>query len=89
MKPRIPIPLNDRIVVERAKREEYVGSIALPDTKHDDKTVTGTVLAVGRDVVDVKVLDTIWFSRYNNEYIEVDNVRYLVLREQQVYGVMI
>ncbi len=89
MKPRIPTPLNDRIVVERTKRETYAGSIALPDMKHDDKTMTGTVLAIGRDVVDVKVLDTIVFSKYNNDYIEVDNVKYLVLREQQVYGVMI
>lgn len=82
------IPLRNYIVVERAKPEKYVGRIALPDIKNDDKTVLGTVIAVGPGVYDVKVLDTITFPKYCNKEFIVNEKKYLLIQEAEVFAVV-
>ncbi len=81
-------PLHDNIVVERHEADKYVGSIALPNMKHDDKTVTGVVIAVGPEVVDVKPLDVITFPKYCNKEFVVDEKKVLILRELEVFAVI-
>lgn len=85
---RTPIPLHDRIIVERAPVRKMAGVIALPNVQYDDKTITGIVLAIGPEVVDVKLLDRIAFPRFCNAEIEVDGVKYLVLKECEVWAVV-
>lgn len=82
------IPLNNYIVVERAEAEKYVGCIALPSLKYDDKTTSGTVIAVGPKVVDVRVLDVITFPRYANKEFIVEDRKVLMLREEEVFAVI-
>ena len=85
----IPIPLHDRITIERDLPETLSeNGIILPSMKYDDKTMTGTVIAVGRDVVDVKVLDKVMFSKFCNDEIVVSDKKYLIIKECQVYGVV-
>lgn len=84
---RIPTPLHDRIVVMRSAAKKMHGILHLPAMQYDDKTTTGTVVAIGSDVHDVKPLDNILFPKYCNNEIEVDGIKYLVLKEAEVFAI--
>ncbi len=90
-------PLRDRIVVTRIEEvEQRIGGIIIPDSAKE-KPQQGKVVAVGRGRVndkgdvfplDVKVGDTVLFGKYTGTEIKVDNVEYLILREEEVLGVI-
>lgn len=82
------IPLADNIVIERAAPNRYAGLIALPSVKHDDKTVSGVVVAVGPKVFDVKVLDVVAFSKYSNKEFVVGDRKVLMVREAEIFAVI-
>jgi chaperonin GroES len=90
-------PLRDRLVVERVQEQEQkVGGIIIPDTAKE-KPQQGRVVAVGKgrvndkgDVLplDVKAGDTVLFGKYSGTEIKIDGTEYLILREEEVFGVL-
>ena len=90
-------PLRDRILVERIEEaEQRVGGIIIPDTAKE-KPQQGRVVAVGKgrvnDKGDVFPLDvtegeTILFGKYAGSEIKLDGKEYLILREDEVLGVI-
>ena len=90
-------PLHDRIIVERLEEEEQeVGGIIIPDTAKE-KPQQGKVVAVGKGKVkddggiapmDVKEGDTILFGKYSGQEIKLDGEEYLIMREDEVLGVV-
>ena len=90
-------PLRDRLVVERIEEQEQkVGGIIIPDTAKE-KPQQGRVVAVGKGRVndkgevfplDVKVGDSVLFGKYSGTEIKIDGREYLMLREDEVFGVI-
>ncbi len=90
-------PLHDRILIERVEEKESVkGGIVIPDTAKE-KPQEGRVVAVGSGKkekhgkvipLDVKAGDRILFGKYSGTEIKIDNEDYLILREEEVLGVI-
>jgi chaperonin GroES len=90
-------PLQDRVVIERLTGEERTkGGLIIPDTAKE-KPAQGKVIAVGpgkRDedgklvALDVKVGDTVLFSKYSGNEIKIDGKDHLILREDEILGVL-
>ena len=90
-------PLQDRIVVKRlAEQEKTAGGLYIPDSAKE-KPVEGEVVAVGNGKVledgkvrplDVKAGDRILFGKYSGTEIKIDGIEHLILREEEVLGVV-
>jgi len=90
-------PLHDRIIVKRIEEgEQVVGGIIIPDSAKE-KPQQGKVLAVGagkfddkgkRLPLDVKEGDTILFGKYSGQEIKLDGEEFLIMREDEVLGVI-
>jgi chaperonin GroES len=90
-------PLHDRILIKRvAEKETVKGGIIIPDTAkekpqeaeviaagHGKKTEDGKVIPL-----DVKAGDRILFGKYSGTEIELDDQEYLIIREDEVLGVI-
>ena len=90
-------PLHDRILVERLEEgEQKIGGIIIPDTAKE-KPQQGKVISVGKGRVekdgkvtplDVKSGDTVLFGKYAGQEIKLDGSEYLIIREEEVLGVI-
>jgi chaperonin GroES len=90
-------PLHDRILVKRLEeQDEKHGSIIIPDTAKE-KPQEGKVIAVGSGKVtdegkklplDVKAGDRILFGKYSGSEVKIDGQEYLILREEDVLGIL-
>ena len=90
-------PLHDRILVKRVEEEEVRrGGIIIPDTAKE-KPQEGKVIAVGTGKVtdegkkiplDVKAGDRILFGKYSGSEVKIDDEEYLILREEDVLGIL-
>ncbi len=90
-------PLHDRILIRRVEEKESVkGGIIIPDTAKE-KPQEGEVVAVGNGKkteegkvipLDVKAGDRILFGKYSGTEIKIDNEEFLILREDEVLGVL-
>ena len=90
-------PLHDRIIVQRIEEEEQrVGGIIIPDTAKE-KPQQGKVIAVGKGRIekdgkvtplDVKAGDTVLFGKYAGQEIKLDGEEFLIMREEEVLGVV-
>jgi len=90
-------PLHDRILVKRLEEEdERHGSIIIPDTAKE-KPQQAKVIAVGNGKVtddgkklplDVKAGDRILFGKYSGSEVKIDGEEYLILREEDVLGIL-
>jgi chaperonin GroES len=90
-------PLHDRIIVQRLEEaEQRIGGIIIPDTAKE-KPQQGRVIAAGsgkakddgkRIPMDVKAGDTILFGKYSGQEIKLDGQEYLIMREEEVLGVV-
>ena len=90
-------PLHDRVLIERVEEKESVkGGIVIPDTAKE-KPQEGRVVAVGSGKkekhgkvipLDVKVGDRILLGKYSGTEIRIDDEDYLILREEEVLGVI-
>jgi chaperonin GroES len=90
-------PLRDRILVKRfEEQEQKVGGIIIPDTAKE-KPQQGKVIAAGNGRVndegkvlplDVKAGNTILFGKYSGTEIKIEGEEYLILREDEVLGVI-
>jgi len=90
-------PLYDRIVVKRIEEQETTRSgIVIPDSAKE-KPQEGEVMAVGHGrrlddgkivVLDVGVGDRILFGKYSGNEITLDGTEYIIMREDDVLGVL-
>ena len=90
-------PLHDRILIKRIEEKETVkGGIIIPDTAKE-KPQEGEVVAVGHGkktdegkviALDVKAGDRILFGKYSGAEIKMENQEYLILREEEVLGII-
>lgn len=90
-------PIGERIVVQReASEETTAGGIVLPDSAKE-KPARGTVVAIGsgrllddgsRAESQLKAGDHVLFSSYAGETVEIDDVEYLLMREDDVLAVL-
>ena len=91
-------PLYDRIVVKRVETqdEKTAGGLIIPDTAKE-KPQEGEVVAVGQGKrsedgklipLDVKAGDRILFGKYSGSEIKLDGTEYLIMREDEVLGVL-
>ena len=90
-------PLHDRIIVKRIEDERTTpGGIVIPDSA-TEKPMQGEVLAVGNGkmlengeqrALDVKVGDRILFGKYSGTEVKVSGEEVLVMREDDVMGVI-
>jgi len=89
--------LQDRVIVKRIEEEEKSkGGIIIPDTAKE-KPQEGKVVAVGKGKVnddgkitplDIKVNDRILFGKYSGTEINVDGEEHLIMREEDILGVI-
>lgn len=90
-------PLSDRILVERVEEDEKTkGGIIIPDTAKE-KPAEGKVVATGNGrmgedgkllAMDVKVGDRVLFSKYGGTDVKIDGIDYLIMRQDDVLGVI-
>jgi chaperonin GroES len=90
-------PLHDRILVTRLDEgEQRRGGIIIPDTAKE-KPQQAEVKAVGngklldsgeRVAIDVRAGDRILFGKYSGSEIKIEGVEYLILKEDEVLGVL-
>jgi chaperonin GroES len=90
-------PLHDRILAKRIEEKEQIrGGIIIPDTAKE-KPLEAEVMAVGdvkvldkgeRVPLDVKVGDRILIGKYSGTEVKLQDVDYIILREEEVLGVI-
>lgn len=90
-------PLNDRVLILRVENEEKTsGGIIIPDTAKE-KPQEGRIVAVGPGKIDedgkrrpleVKEDDRVLFSKYAGTEIKIDGVEYLIMREDDILGII-
>jgi chaperonin GroES len=90
-------PLHDRVIVTRLEEVRKTASgIVIPDTAAE-KPETGEVIAVGKGKIQedgtlrpvaVKKGDKILFGKYSGQTVKVDGTEYLVMREEDIMGVI-
>ena len=90
-------PLNDRILVKRLEGEEKTaGGIIIPDSAKE-KPAEGKVISVGlgktndkgeRVALQVKAGDRVLFSKYGGTDVKLDGEDYLIMREDDILGII-
>ncbi len=90
-------PLHDRILVRRVEETETVrGGIIIPDSAKE-KPQEGQVVSVGKGKsndegkvfpLDVKPGDRVLFGKYSGTEIKIDGEEYLIMREEEVLGII-
>ncbi len=90
-------PLHDRVLVQRLEAEEQVrGGIIIPDSAKE-KPQEAKVFAVGpgklqddgkRSAMDVKKNDRVLIGKYSGTDIKIDDVEYVIVREDEILAVL-
>jgi chaperonin GroES len=90
-------PLHDRVLLKRIEEKETVkGGIIIPDTAKE-KPMEGEVISVGpgkmmedgkRSPMDLKAGDRVLFGKYAGTEIKLDDVEYLIMREEEILAVL-
>ncbi len=90
-------PLQDRIIVKRVEAEEKTkGGIIIPDSAKE-KPMQGEVIAVGtgrilengkKQPLEVKSGDRVLFSKYAGTDIKIDGVEHLIMKEDDILGII-
>lgn len=90
-------PLHDRILVRRVEEGETVrGGIIIPDSAKE-KPQEGKVIAAGKGKsneegkvfpLDVKAGDSVLFAKYAGTEIKIDGEEFLIMREEEVLGII-
>ena len=90
-------PLYDRLIVKRIEeKEQRKGGIIIPDSAKE-KPMEGKVIAVGsgriekdgsRGKLEVKVGDRVLFGKYSGTEIKIDDKEHVILREDEVLGII-
>ena len=90
-------PLHDRVLIKRIEEQETIrGGLIIPDTAKE-KPQEGEVVAVGTGKrlengtvlpLEVKEGDRVLFGKYSGTEIKVDDNEYLILREDEILGIL-
>ncbi|MBP5257595.1 MAG: co-chaperone GroES [Prevotella sp.] len=84
-------PLADRVLILPAPAEEKVGGIIIPDTAKE-KPLRGEVKAVGNGTKDEEMIlkegDTVLYGKYAGTEIELEGVKYLIMRQSDVLAII-
>jgi chaperonin GroES len=90
-------PLQDRILVRRVEEVEKTrGGIIIPDSAKE-RPLEGNVVAVGSGKrledgtlvqLDVKAGDRILFGKYSGSEVKIDDEEYLIMKEEDVLGIL-
>ncbi len=90
-------PLHDRVIVKRVEEEKTsAGGIVIPDSA-TEKPIEGEIIAVGNGklldngelrALDLKKGDKVLFGKYSGTEVKVSGEDYLVLREDDIMGVI-
>jgi chaperonin GroES len=90
-------PLQDRVLIKRLEEEtKTVGGIIIPDT-HKEKPAQGEVVAVGTGYrlqdgsvkgLDVKKGDKVLFGKYSGTEVKVGGEHYLIMKEDEILGIL-
>ena len=90
-------PLQDRVIVKRIEEEEKTkGGIIIPDTAKE-KPMEGKIVAVGAGKIledgkkiplDLKEGDRVLFGKYAGTEIKIDGVEHLIMREEDILGIL-
>jgi len=90
-------PLHDRIIAKRlAEEKTSAGGIVIPDTA-TEKPIQGEVISVGNGklldngqvrALDVKKGDKVLFGKYSGTEVKLGGEEYLVLREDDIMGII-
>jgi chaperonin GroES len=90
-------PLGDRVLVKRIKEEERTkGGIVIPDTAKE-KPQEGKVIAVGKGKytdegklipIEVRSGDKILFGKYSGSEVQLDGEEHIIMREEDILGIL-
>ncbi len=82
-------PLKDRVVIRYSEEQEEktAGGIYVPDVAKE-KPQKGTVEAVGSEVKEVKAGNQVLFDKYSGSKIKIENLEYLIVKEEDLLGII-
>jgi chaperonin GroES len=82
-------PLKERVVVKYSEEEieKTAGGLYVPDVAKE-KPQKGTVEAVGSEVKELKVGDVVLFEKYSGAKIKLNDVEYLIVKEEDILGII-
>ena len=90
-------PLGDRVLIEPIREEKKKGGIILPDTIDKERPEKGKIVAVGEGKRDkdgklmplsVKKGDKVLFTKYGPNEIKIEDIEYLIAREEDILAVI-
>lgn len=79
-------PLADYVVVQQEEPETKTASGIYLPTQAQEKPKIAKVLAVGKDVKEVKVGDRIIYGGYSNTEVKQDGKEYILIKEENIYA---
>lgn len=81
-------PLKDRVFVKYSdEAEKTAGGIYIPESAKE-KPQKGVIEAVGSEVKEIKVGNVILFDKYSGSKINIDNNEYLIIKEEDILGII-
>lgn len=89
-------PLHDRVIIERIEERKTSSGIIIPETVSGEKPQRGRIVATGPGKIqnnkhmklEVKEGDEVLFGKYSGTEIKVNNCEYLVMREEDIIGII-
>ena len=89
-------PLHDRVIIERIEERKTASGIIIPETATGEKPQKGKIVAVGPGQringnlkeLEVKIGDEVLFAKYSGTEIKVNNKDFLVMREEDIIGII-
>lgn len=89
-------PLNDRVIIKRIEEKKTPSGIIIPETVSGEKPQKGKVVATGPGKthnnqiikLTVKIGDEVLFGKYSGSEIKVNQTEYLVMREDDIIGII-
>jgi len=89
-------PLHDRVIIERIEERTTSSGIIIPETASGEKPQKGKVIAAGPGKyennqlkkLEVKVGDEVLFGKYSGTEIRFNNREFLVMREEDIIGII-
>ncbi|MEO5356645.1 MAG: co-chaperone GroES [Nitrospirae bacterium YQR-1] len=81
-------PLKERVFVSyKDELEKTAGGLYVPDTARE-KPQRGKVEAVGSEAKEVKVGDEVLFDKYSGSKVQIDGKDYLIIKEEDILGII-
>jgi chaperonin GroES len=82
-------PTFNKVLVKREEAPEKYGMLFVPESVRDrEKPLHGVVAAIGPDVYQVDIGDTVVFGQYSGTNIKVDDMIYVVLKDEDIHVIL-